>query len=82
MSRKYVHSGDLFFSLVRILALKFSGLRAHFFQRRRRMNSQIPTRQPRDEILRKDRFAVDEGQEGISDELDMRVAMLPFLGDT
>ena len=33
----------VFFSLVRISALKFSGLRAHFFQRRRRMNSQSTT---------------------------------------
>ena len=70
----------VFFSLVRISALKFSGLRAHFFQRRRRTNSQIPARQPRDQIRRKDTFAGDEGQEGISDQSRHESCHVTFLG--
>ena len=70
----------VFFSLVRISALKFSGLRAHFFQRGRRTNSQIPARQPRDQIRRKDTFAGDEGQEGISDQSRHESCHVTFLG--
>ena len=72
-SRADFHSGDLVF-LFRISALKFSGPGTRFFPStvaRRSLRYQLDAspNAPRGQIIRrKEPFAADEGQEGISDQ--------------